>query len=296
MARIRTIKPKFFTHGDLYDAEKATGLPLRVAYAGLWCASDREGRFEWRPRELKLVALPHDEVDFSRVLDALATRGYLVKYACENEEYGYIPTWRKHQIINNRESASVLPNPEGKDSKILIVTDASTTREARDIDASSTRLQGKGREGKGKEERKEFHPTPQTVIPPPAAPATTKASSPQVTPEAQAANAATRTAYCEEFFARYGIEASQGAAFNGMIAALVRKVGQSEAPKLARFYFKSRNLFYSQRGYSLELLLKDCDALRIEMATGNTPTTARPSLPPRPEGRGIVTLRDDEVT
>jgi hypothetical protein len=70
LARIRTIKPEFFRHADLYEAEKETGLPLRLAFAGLWTAADREGRFKWRPRELKLDCLPHDDVDFSRVLDA----------------------------------------------------------------------------------------------------------------------------------------------------------------------------------------------------------------------------------
>jgi hypothetical protein len=34
MARIRTIKPEFFRHGGLFDAEIETGLPLRVAFAG----------------------------------------------------------------------------------------------------------------------------------------------------------------------------------------------------------------------------------------------------------------------
>ena len=101
MARIRSIKPAFFRHARLFDAEKETGLPLRVAFAGLWTAADREGRFEWAPRELKLDALPYDDVDFSRVLDALWTRGHIGKYESEGREYGYIPSWEDHQVINN---------------------------------------------------------------------------------------------------------------------------------------------------------------------------------------------------
>jgi hypothetical protein len=30
MSRIRTIKPDFFTHEDLFDAEQESGLPLRL--------------------------------------------------------------------------------------------------------------------------------------------------------------------------------------------------------------------------------------------------------------------------
>jgi len=152
MARIRTIKPGFFRHEGLYEAEKETALPLRVAFAGLWTVADKSGRFKWLPRELKLDCLPYDEVDFSRVLDALSTRGHIVKYAIGGKEYGLIPSWSEHQIINNRESESVLPEP-AEESTLEPVP----TREPRVNHASGTPLmhasvEGKGREGKGKEE------------------------------------------------------------------------------------------------------------------------------------------------
>lgn len=146
MARIRTIKPGFFRHAELFEAEKSSGLPLRIAFAGLWTAADREGRFKWKPRELKLDCLPHDDVDFSRVLDALVTGGWVVRYAVDGAEYGAIPTWKEHQIINNREMASDLPAPNENNA---------LTREARVEDATATPLksaqaEGKGREGEGK--------------------------------------------------------------------------------------------------------------------------------------------------
>ena len=58
MPRIRTIKPEFFLHHDLFAAEKECGLPLRLAYVGLWTQADREGRFKWRPYELGIAILP----------------------------------------------------------------------------------------------------------------------------------------------------------------------------------------------------------------------------------------------
>lgn len=134
MARIRTIKPEFFKHEDLFDAEKETGLPLRLAFAGLWAVCDREGRFEWRPRAIKTDVLPYDDVDFSRVLDALATRGFVVRYRVDGKDYGYVPGFSRHQVINNRESDSKLPEPP-QDADIhdystpaAHVNDASTTR------------------------------------------------------------------------------------------------------------------------------------------------------------------------
>ncbi|MCO5147534.1 MAG: hypothetical protein M9895_15310 [Aquamicrobium sp.] len=146
MARIRTIKPEFFKHEELFDAEVETGLPLRLAYAGLWTQCDREGRFAWRPRQLKIDILPYDEVDFSRVLDALATRGFVVKYTCDGRDFGFVLSWRRHQVINNRETASVLPPPPEKIEEI----DASSTRQSRVAHAGKE--EGKGRERKGKEE------------------------------------------------------------------------------------------------------------------------------------------------
>lgn len=144
MARIRTIKPEFFRHERLYDAEREHGLPLRLAFAGLWTAADREGRFRWSPRALKLDCLPYDDVDFERVLDALASRGFVVKYAVDGKEYGLIPGWSTHQVVNNKEKPSDIPAP--KDINEL-------TRGPRVDDASATPLcnfQGEGK-GKGKD-------------------------------------------------------------------------------------------------------------------------------------------------
>lgn len=145
MARIRTVKPEFFKHDILYDLEKSTKLPIRLAFAGLWTVCDREGRFEWRPRMLKTDVLPHDDIDFSRVLDALATRGFVVKYSVDGKDYGYVPGFSRHQVVNNRETASIIPPPE--ESTI-------STREPRVPVALPTPLvqdqgEGKGREGKG---------------------------------------------------------------------------------------------------------------------------------------------------
>lgn len=149
MGRIRTVKPELFKHEDLFDLEKQTGLPIRTAFMGLFTCCDKQGRFKWRPRALKLDILPYDELDFSRVLDALATRGFIVKYTSNDDEFGYIPTFSKHQVINNRESDSELPEP----GECLYLSSTST-REARVTDAPGTPLkhaqgEGKGREGKG---------------------------------------------------------------------------------------------------------------------------------------------------
>ena len=146
MARIRTVKPELFRHESLFEAEAQTKLPLRLCYIGLFTACDREGRFKWQPRALKLDVIPYDDVDFSLALDALMTRGFIVKYELDGCFYGCIPSWHTHQVINNRESASILPSPE--ESTVCTcdprVNNASTTP------LVHTQVEGKGRERKGK--------------------------------------------------------------------------------------------------------------------------------------------------
>ena len=162
MARIRTIKPEFFLHEGLFDLEESTGLPIRVAFPGLWCQADREGRFKWRPRSLGAQCLPFDDVDFSRVLHALATRGFVRCYACQGGLYGVISGFTEHQVVNNREKASQLPDPDGSDCVTIDpdeisarVDDACPTRAPRDTENAKRKgKERKGREGKGRERKR----------------------------------------------------------------------------------------------------------------------------------------------
>ena len=148
--RIRTIKPEFFHHEGLFEAEVETELPIRIAFAGLWCIADRAGRFKWEPRRIGVQVLPYDGVDFSRVLDALTTRGFIIKYRVGDEWFGCIPSFSKHQVINNKERASILPD-HLENGAIYEEIYALTTREPRDDDACH-------KEGKGREQGKEGVP------------------------------------------------------------------------------------------------------------------------------------------
>jgi hypothetical protein len=161
MARIRTVKPDLFRHEELFESEQSLGLPLRLVFIGLFCCCDRAGRFEWRPRKLKLDVLPYDDIDFSRVLDALATCGFVVKYEVSGVIYGCIPSFSNHQVINNREKQSELP--EISAGKVLLgpllrepcENNGVVTRDSRVSDTSATRHGNAQEEGKGREgERK----------------------------------------------------------------------------------------------------------------------------------------------
>ena len=112
MARQRFIKPAFFLHGELFDAEQASGLPLRVAFSGLWTQADRRGVFRCKPRELKAAVLPYDAVDMDQVITALEQAGFIKTYVVDGKRYGHIPTLADHQTFHRDERPSNDPGPE----------------------------------------------------------------------------------------------------------------------------------------------------------------------------------------
>jgi hypothetical protein len=116
MARIRTIKPDFFTSEDIMALS-----PLaRLLYIGTWLDADRQGRLSWKPNTLKVRYLPSDDCDIQAVAAELLERGLIVLYG---DGLSYIPTFLEHQVINPRESKSNLPDP--KENTTSRVSDAS---------------------------------------------------------------------------------------------------------------------------------------------------------------------------
>lgn len=143
MARIRTIKPEFFTSEDITSLTPLS----RLFYASLWCESDREGLFEFKPGTLKNRYFPADECSIEEMTQELIERDMVKLYKVDGRVYGEVVRFSAHQVINNRETASKLPkSSEGEPYALNL------TRERRVKDACVTPLQRKGREGKGKEE------------------------------------------------------------------------------------------------------------------------------------------------
>lgn len=152
MARIRTVKPEVYRHEGLYEIEKRTGLPIRLFWIGLFAVCDREGRFKWRPASIKLDILPFDDVDVSAILNELWMAGFLVRYKSKGEEFGCIPTFLEHQIINHREAESKIPPYSDPNCEVLTRDPRVTeTPGHAHVTPGHARGEGKGRERKGKE-------------------------------------------------------------------------------------------------------------------------------------------------
>lgn len=142
MARIRTIKPEFFTSEDICSMS-----PLaRLFYQACWCEADREGRLEWRPTTMRIRYFPTDDCDINAIAAEVLSRGLVQVYEAEGRKYAVIPTFGRHQHINPRESISKIPAPSAAGN----APEADASARVNDASARVGHAQG-GREGKGKE-------------------------------------------------------------------------------------------------------------------------------------------------
>lgn len=105
MARIRTVKPEFFTSEDIVSLS----CWARLLFVAMWCEADREGRMYWKPNTFKMRYFPADSIDIKALCDELTGRDLVRLYG---DGLAYIPTFSRHQHINPRESQSNLPDPD----------------------------------------------------------------------------------------------------------------------------------------------------------------------------------------
>lgn len=109
MARIRTVKPEFFTSLTI------ASLPYeaRLTFIGLWTHVDDEGRCVDEARLVKAAIWPLDDrtaADIQKDLDQLTECSLITQYEVDNRRYIAIRGWWEHQKIN-RPTRSKLPAP-----------------------------------------------------------------------------------------------------------------------------------------------------------------------------------------
>lgn len=106
MARIRTIKPEFWTD------EKVVTLSAfaRLVFIGLWNFVDDFGRMECSPVRLKMQILPADNADLRQLLAEISGAGLITLYSVDGKDYLQVNGFAKHQKIDKR-AASKHPAP-----------------------------------------------------------------------------------------------------------------------------------------------------------------------------------------
>lgn len=110
MARARIIKPSFF-----YDEELCDLPPMvRLLFIGLWCLADREGRLEYKPKEIKAQVFPYDKINVTKSLSILEP-AFISIYEVNAKKYIAINNFCKHQHPHAKEAKSALPAPPSTD-------------------------------------------------------------------------------------------------------------------------------------------------------------------------------------
>lgn len=105
MSRIRTIKPQFFRHELLQDLENEFPLQrIMLTFIGLLTVCDSKGRFENKPRILKLDILPFVNFDFDYTLKILSEHNFITFYEVDKNKYGQVINFEKHQRITGKEA------------------------------------------------------------------------------------------------------------------------------------------------------------------------------------------------
>jgi len=149
MARIRTIKPEFWT------SEKVVECPFdtRLLFIGLWNFADDAGIIKVSLKRLKMQIFPADEVDSTsirRMLDELSATALITEYAIGEDRYLLINGWKDHQRIDKPTYKHPFPNGliPGSKTEFEQYFDEHSTNVRRAFDERSP-PEGKGREGKG---------------------------------------------------------------------------------------------------------------------------------------------------
>jgi hypothetical protein len=121
MARIRTIKPEFWTGEQVMECTPIA----RLLFIGLWNFCDDAGRHPMTPRQIKALVFPSDDFtveNIQEMLDELSSNGLIKPYVVGGKDYFEVTGWR-HQKIDRPQSpkypapiADHSPNPrDGKD-------------------------------------------------------------------------------------------------------------------------------------------------------------------------------------
>lgn len=98
MARIRSIKPEFWTSEQIVDCSPIT----RLLFIGMWNFCDDGGNHPASARTLKMEVFPGDDISIDQVqkcVDELIRNELIILYESEGKGYWHVTGW-KHQKID----------------------------------------------------------------------------------------------------------------------------------------------------------------------------------------------------
>lgn len=145
MARIRTVKPEFWTSEQIADCSREA----RLLFIGIWSFCDDSGIHPANCRRLKMEIFPGDEdvnsTDIRRMVDELIANRLMSEYSVGGVSYWIVSGW-KHQKID--QPTFRFPKPDGG-------VPSTPPRRTKEDSANANRLlaEHSGREGSLKESK-----------------------------------------------------------------------------------------------------------------------------------------------
>lgn len=107
MARIRSIKPEFWSSEDVVSVSR----DARLLFIGLWNFADDSGNGPGSPRSVKIKVFPADDISYETInqwLHELHNQGLIQLYEVENAVYYHVTGW-EHQRIDKPQRAKYPP-------------------------------------------------------------------------------------------------------------------------------------------------------------------------------------------
>lgn len=145
MARIRTIKPEFWTNEKVMSCNALT----RLLFIGMWNFADDYGRMIYAPGSIKARVFPNDQLstpDMRDMINELCSNGLLMLYSANDKEYIEITGW-DHQKIDKRQTSKI-PGPFESGSAINGAIPPTPADLPRLTPTPAPVMEGKGEEGK----------------------------------------------------------------------------------------------------------------------------------------------------
>ncbi len=128
MARIRTIKPEFWTDEKIVELSPWA----RLLFLGLLNFADDDGRMVYSPKRIKMQIFPADPADMSALFGELRREKLVIVYAVENTEYLAIMNFTKHQKTDKRTASKLPPPPKNMEPRRITPSPADGRDQGRD--------------------------------------------------------------------------------------------------------------------------------------------------------------------
>lgn len=151
MARIRSIKPEFWTSEQVMECSPIA----RLMFIGIWNFCDDHGRHPCSPKQIKALIFPSDEISVEtirRLFDELSTNGLVEIYSIDGKEYFQVTGW-KHQKIDKPQPSKYPPRTSQTNRPVV-------EHSANGIDGE----EGRGEDKKERKQEEEAAPAASTTV------------------------------------------------------------------------------------------------------------------------------------